>query len=1330
MSEPSVFENKYNCPWKHEFYVKDPPTGDGERAVCPLCGSSKTRVDLSLPAEFQVKTIGADSTDSIDATIDATITAEARQKKEEAATAVADLPRYRMLHELGRGACGVVYRVRDEQVGRDVALKRLLKFTPRALQLFKQEFRSLADIAHPNLASLYDLHSEDGDWSFTMEFLDAVEFNEYVWSGLEALSDRCQVPDVQIAGQGTRLSEPVLTRLYDALRQVAAGLNVLHKAGVLHRDIKHSNIMVTTEGRVVLVDFGLAVDSAAGGKGTVQGTPAFMSPEQCAGRAASPATDWYGIGTMLYEILTGVLPFVGPIEKILTRKRKELPKEPREIEPGIPAALNDLCMRLLQIKPADRPSVLEILRAIGADDEIALLENDAAVAERSDIDLVGRDQHLQILRDHFAALVVDRASGSLGDSDVQDARYEADSVFVHGRSGMGKSVLVERFLQEIRNDAGALVLSGRCYEQESVPFKALDSLMDALATYLGGLRERKLWSLIPEDSRPLARVFPVLGQLPGINNSDRPSIENAEQQELRQRAVIALRELLARLGDRKKPLVLYIDDLQWGDVDSADLLVDLLRPPNSPKLLLLGSYRTEGIGTSPCLIALEKEYSSGEYQPPRTDIAVEALTVDDSTKLAMKLLGRDDAETRKTAAQIASESGGWPFFVWELTQGVQDDPNITSGSLELDDVIWARACRLPDETRRFLELVAVAARPISAADAYRALDEVERGQSLLAQLRTASFVRTTTDEAQGTIVESYHDRIRESVSVRVEKGIAQKHHLSMATVIEEASGIAAEDRTQWLKSTKPITDETVDLTTEQWNTVFDVARHFSAGGQNDQALPYALIAAEQARRQDALEVAEQQFRVAENASDDAPAHIQFRIANGLGDVLMLRGKYEEAEHRLTKAHEVAADDIVRAKTDRKLGELAFKRGRLQEAAEILETALRNMGRWVPRTLVGYTAGVAWEGWVQLLHTLLPSVFVHRRNEIPTGMERVRIGLMSRLAYLNWFARGVAPTLWAHLAEMNRAEIYLPSLELAQAWSEHAPALSMVPLHKRGISYGEKSLKIRRAHGHRWGMAQSLHFLGLTQHSAGKLRESRSSLQQAVDIFEQTGDLWEANTVRYQLGLVHYRMGNPELAIEYSKQVYRSGIEAGDDQASGISLHCWIIASKGDVPAEIIHAELSRERVDAQVTAQVLLAEAVRLFYADDLEAALSRLDEAIIVIRKNTIRSVYIALVYSWRATVLRMLLARQSADGFLDRKLLNSTKQAVRAARFMAWSYPIERPHALREAGEVALLQRRQEKAVRFYKASLLEAERLEMPREAAKTSERMEELVKAIQT
>lgn len=1323
MSESTAPKNTYRCPWNHAFEVLDPPVGESDRIVCPLCGSVRTRVTFDMSPVVATQTEVANAPDSISDTIDATIDGSHVEAGSEHAE-ISDSPRYRTLEELGRGACGVVYRVRDEKLGRDVALKQLLRFSPRALQQFKQEFRTLADIAHPNLAALYDLNSDGDEWSFTMELLDAVEFNEYVWSELDSLADECQIPTAQVAGQGTRLAATVLTRLFDVLKQLAFGLNTLHTAGVLHRDIKHSNVMVTTEGRVVLVDFGLAVEMSSRGSGVVQGTPAFMAPEQCAGTATSPATDWYAVGVMLYEVLTGRLPFTGQLEKILSRKRKELPEAPSEIEPSVPRELNDLCMGLLQIDPEARPTVVDVLQTIGANAEAESLQHESAITNQSNVELVGRDRQIQILHDHFSTIAGTLADREAATSEAVARRVEAGSVYVHGRSGMGKSVLVERFLQEIQEQSNAIVLAGRCYEQESVPFKALDSLMDSLATHLSRLRERTVKKLIPDDSRPLARVFPVLGQLPTINDLDRPSIANAEQQELRQRAKNGLRELLKRLGERKRPLVLYIDDLQWGDADSADLLVDLIRPPNSPRLLLLGSYRTEAIGKSPCLIELANEYATGEMQPRRVDVPVEALTHEESTTLALKLLGRDTPSAHETAKQIARESGGWPFFVWELTQGIQDDPEIARGSLELDEVIWKRACRLPEDTRRFLELVAVAARPIPVAEAYRALDEVEKGQSLLAQLRAASFVRTTTDEQRGTIVESYHDRIRESVASRLDESTVQAHHLSMAGTIEVSSGITDSDREQWLSTSSPVTDETTDLTADQWNWVFDLARHYSSGGRVEQALPYALIAAEQAQRQDALEVAEQQFRIAELGAANVPPHVQFRIANGLGEVLMLKGSYDEAEHRLTAAHEAAADEIVRAKTDRKLGELAFKRGRMQEAAEILETALRELGSWIPRSLPGYAVGLAWEGMVQILHTLLPSLFVHRRNEIATGAERVRLGLMSRLSYVNWFARGMVSTLWSHLAELNRAERYLPSLELAQAWSEHGPAMTMVPLHERGIRYATNSLKIRRAHGHRWGEAQSLNFMGMALQTAGRLREAIAALEESVVIFERTGDWWEENLVRYQLALAHYRVGNLDKAIDLSQRVHRSGLELGDEQASGISLHCWAMASQGKVPTDIIQRELARDRVDAQSTAQVLLAEAVRLYYLGEFDSASNLLDEARSVIRRNTLRSVYVAPVYSWYATIQRSRLQNGSTPGALDKKLLRQTKRAVLVARFIAWSYPVERPQALREAAEVALLRGRRTKAVHLFQQSLDEAERLEMSYEADRTRSRLNEL------
>jgi hypothetical protein len=172
------------------------------------------------------------------------------------------------------------------------------------------------------------------------------------------------------------------------------------------------------------------------------------------------------------------------------------------------------------------------------------------------------------------------------------------------------------------------------------------------------------------------------------------------------------------------------------------------------------------------------------------------------------------------------------------------------------------------------------------------------------------------------------------------------------------------------------------------------------------------------------------------------------------------------------------------------------------------------------------------------------------------------------------------------------------------------------------------------------------------------------------------------------------------------------------------LHCWALAPHGDVPADIIQTELNRKRADAQVATQVLLAEALRLYYAKDLVDALARLDEAMHLIRKNSLRSNFIAMVYSWRATVLRELLEQESSDGRLDKRFLRRTKQAVRTARFMAWSYPIERPHALREAGEVALLQSRHEKSTHFFQSSIKEAERLEMSHEADRARARLDEL------
>ena len=248
--------------------------------------------------------------------------------------------RFAVLRRLGAGGMGVVYEVEDLVRGEIVALKTMRRATPAAVYWLKQEFRSLAGISHPNLVCLYELIVEQERCFFTMELVKGVNFVQYVRQ--EA---------------NTSLS---VDRLRSALRQLIDGIATLHRLGKLHRDIKPSNVLVSPEGRLVILDFGLIAESVPAVLGITEhhagGTPAYVSPEEVAGLPPSEAGDWYGVGATLYEALTGNVPFSGSTVEVLLCKRHRDPPSPREIAPNVPADVSSVCMDLLCRDPARRLS--------------------------------------------------------------------------------------------------------------------------------------------------------------------------------------------------------------------------------------------------------------------------------------------------------------------------------------------------------------------------------------------------------------------------------------------------------------------------------------------------------------------------------------------------------------------------------------------------------------------------------------------------------------------------------------------------------------------------------------------------------------------------------------------------------------------------------------------------------------------------------------------------------------------------------------------------------------------------------------------------------------
>jgi tetratricopeptide (TPR) repeat protein len=663
---------------------------------------------------------------------------------------------------------GSVYEAYDHERQSTVAIKVARETSAPWLYRLKQEFRALAGIVHPNLVTLHELIECEGQWLFTMERVPGLSFHEARRSAgaMPTTSRAAALTGDDTAGAVTPSrrseSEPLLSNvdeIGDAICQLCDGLDFLHQSGLAHGDMKPSNALITPDGRVVILDFGIARNWKLGddeGTDPLVGTPGYMAPERLSGEAATPASDMYAVGVMLFEALSGHdFSHVADPESTLRAARPSLPgDEPASARRRL---LEGLSLRLIDPDAGMRPTAAEARDAVAGNAVRRAPASAPGLDHDSAPRFVARQSELERVRNLLL-----------------DLRPTAPRVvLISGESGIGKTELMRRVVDE-QMPAGCIVLEGKCYEREHVSYRALDRVIDVLSSRLMDVEREEILALAWSDLAIVASMFPVLLRVPEIDRVCGQLLRSEDRDPVaKRRAAARMLGRLMVLAANGRQVVVYIDDLQWGDEESATLLRDLLQQEGDLTLKFVGGHR-HPVSDSHFVSAL----LDGEPPVSHAEVSIGALSRDESAVFARLLLGANASTDH--VMRIADEANGNPFLIREL---VSFGRGRDQGELELRSAVARHVDLLSQHARIVLEILAVAARRLHVDVVREATGIGQTLEAAVILLRSQHLIKTS--DRSGTEIEPYHDRIREVIVQQLAPKTIAARHAALAEAMEE-----------------------------------------------------------------------------------------------------------------------------------------------------------------------------------------------------------------------------------------------------------------------------------------------------------------------------------------------------------------------------------------------------------------------------------------------------------------------------------------------------------------------------------------------------------------
>ena len=843
-------------------------------------------------------------------------------------------------------------------------------------------------------------------------------------------------------------------------------------------------------------------------------------------------------------MLTGKVPFEGrDIPTLIHKHIAEKPVNPSQIKREVDPALDKIVMKMLSKDPEDRyQSELGIITDLkkyldwrrkgikGVDFEIGKSDRLRELTYRTH--LIGRDEELEKLKVWI--------------NNLRECKGKV--IFISGKAGSGKTRLVNE-LRRYAYTRNILFISGKCYrapvkEPYYVLREALEEYIERIKRLPYALRIEKinkmrqiLGQLGKEIEKITSKIVEILGE--------QPPLVKLEPQKEKIRFLVTVSNFLTKIADKNSPLIIFLDDLQWVDEASLEIIKEVAEKIENSSLLLIGAYREEEVsidrGIGRVIKELEKKIEIGRLK-------LENLNEEQTRKVISGILQEEEGKIKELAFQIYLHTGGNPFFIVELLHTLIDKGTVyyhqghylykIEDIKKLDlpanvvDLLILRIERLSEITIKVLSYAATLGKKFYLEDLIKILKFMDKEEIVRAVKEGEREQILTHSYALREEILFIHDRVREAFY----KKLPQEERIQLNQKI--AQSIEKQNRDNLDK------------------VIFELAYHYWEGKVEDKALEYSYKAAKRAQNdfayQEAIDFYLKVKKILEKKNRQATWQYRDTLEN-LGEVYRLRGKFDDSFDALYSCLKLIKDEekLYKAKIYSKIGDTLFEKGEVEEAIQWYIKGLKILKVRVPSSKIGVILKMLKEFIVQIFHMYFPIIFVSQQYK-PDPLKILISRIYSQLGRCYYFS-DMNKAFHASLSSLNLAEKIGPSRELASAYYYIACMWTVFPWFTRTFRDIYKSITVAKSIQDKLAEGSAYAYMVYVSWVANRLELGLEYAQKSISLLRELGEYWNLGVAFTFRTAINMSIGDFKKTLYECEEHLTSALEVKLSQSIGWAL---------------------------------------------------------------------------------------------------------------------------------------------------------------------------------